>query len=83
MKPWRSKVLLLSGAAALAAAIPAFSQQAPQSLLPPGFEDPAPANTNAPAQAPPAAPAAIAGAGKQSSVRHAAQPAASRLLSGR
>ena len=33
-------LLLLSGAAALALAIPAIGQQAPESLLPPGFGDP-------------------------------------------
>ena len=41
MKPWRNKLLLLGGAAALAVAIPALSQETPESLLPPGFEDPA------------------------------------------
>jgi hypothetical protein len=43
MKRWRNKLLLLSGAAAIVLAIPAISQetQAPESLLPPGFEDPA------------------------------------------
>jgi len=40
MKPWRNKLLLLGGAAALAIAIPALSQERPESLLPPGFEDP-------------------------------------------
>lgn len=41
MKRWRTKLLLLAGVAAVGAAIPAASQQAPESLLPPGFEDPA------------------------------------------
>jgi len=42
MKRWRSNALLLSGAALLAVAIPALSQEAqtPESLLPPGFEEP-------------------------------------------
>jgi hypothetical protein len=40
MKPWRSKLLLLGGAAALALAIPALGQEAPESLLPPGFGEP-------------------------------------------
>jgi hypothetical protein len=44
MKPWRNKLLLLGGSAALAAlAIPASSQSTPESLLPPGFGDPEPA----------------------------------------
>lgn len=43
MKHWRNKLVFLGGAAALAAAIPALSQETetPESLLPPGFEDPA------------------------------------------
>ena len=42
MKFWRTKVLLLAGAAALLVAIPASSQDrdSPESLLPPGFGDP-------------------------------------------
>ena len=44
MKPWRARVLLLAGTAGLAFAIPAAGQRdrAPEALLPPGFEDPAP-----------------------------------------
>jgi hypothetical protein len=41
MPRWRTKLLFLGGAAALGLAIPAFSQEAPESLLPPGFGDPA------------------------------------------
>jgi hypothetical protein len=43
MKRWRNRVLFLAGAASLAIAIPAFGQRdaAPESLLPPGFGDPA------------------------------------------
>lgn len=37
MKSWPTKAALLAGAAALLVAIPALSQDAPQSLLPPGF----------------------------------------------
>lgn len=38
MKRWRSKFVFLAGAASLGfVAIPAFSQDAPESLLPPGF----------------------------------------------
>jgi hypothetical protein len=60
MKPWRNKALFLSGAALLAVAIPALSQetQTPESLLPPVFEQPpapSPAD-NAAAPQPPAAP---------------------------
>ena len=40
MKRWRNKLLLLGGAAALAVSIPAIGQEAPESLLPPGFGDP-------------------------------------------
>ena len=59
MKHWRNKLVLLAGAAALAAAIPALSQETetPESLLPPGFEDPEtvpPPETNT--VAPPARP---------------------------
>jgi len=39
MKSWRTRGLLLAGAA-LFAALPAFSQESPESLLPPGFSDP-------------------------------------------
>jgi hypothetical protein len=42
MKRWRSKLVLLGGAAAILGAIPALSQETPESLLPPGFGDPAP-----------------------------------------
>src|SRR3954451_7769645 len=47
---WRTKTLLLAGAAALLAALPALGQDrnAPQSLLPPGFGD----NQNLPPPAP-------------------------------
>ena len=37
-----SRILLLAGVAALAAAIPALGQDSPESLLPPGFDDPPP-----------------------------------------
>ena len=40
MKSWPVKALLLGGAAALLVALPAASQEAPESLLPPGFGDP-------------------------------------------
>lgn len=40
MKLSRAKLLLLGGAAALGLAIPAFSQEAEETVLPPGFEDP-------------------------------------------
>ena len=42
MSSWPARALLLAGAAALATAIPASSQEreAPESLLPPGFGDP-------------------------------------------
>ncbi|MFC7497632.1 hypothetical protein ACFQRC_00155 [Enterovirga sp. GCM10030262] len=67
MKRWRNKLLLLGGAAVLGLAIPALGQEAPESLLPPGFGDPgaplpAPVETtpaprpSAPAPAPVSAP---------------------------
>lgn len=42
MKSWRSRGLLLAGAASLLIALPALSQETerPESLLPPGFGDP-------------------------------------------
>jgi hypothetical protein len=44
MKPWRARLLLLAGGAALAFAIPAAGQRekGPESLLPPGFGEPPP-----------------------------------------
>ena len=62
MKSWPARALLLAGAGALLAAIPALGQNrdAPESLLPPGFGDPADA-----------AAARGEGAGR----RRAAQPA--------
>src|SRR5688500_6273229 len=60
MKRWPNKLFFLGGIAALGMAIPALSQDsdAPESLLPPGFEDPQPApadptNVQAPVPAPP------------------------------
>lgn len=61
MKRWRNKFLSLAGVAALAMAIPAASQEAPESLLPPGFDDPSaplPQRQNAPPPSRPQAPAA-------------------------
>ncbi|AGH50500.1 hypothetical protein G432_13905 [Sphingomonas sp. MM-1] len=64
MKLPRNKLVLaaLLGGAALGPALwPAMGQQAPESLLPPGFGDPAPAPPAQPAQpAPPSRPAAPA-----------------------
>ncbi|HYN45091.1 MAG TPA: hypothetical protein VES64_00200, partial [Allosphingosinicella sp.] len=55
MKSWPAKALLLAGAGALLAALPALGQNrdAPESLLPPGFGDPQtlpPPEEKAPAQ---------------------------------
>lgn len=55
MKRWRASALLLGGAAALALALPALSQEGPESLLPPGFGDPK-APLPEPEPADPAAP---------------------------
>ncbi|MCB2063637.1 MAG: hypothetical protein KDE25_09315 [Novosphingobium sp.] len=52
---------LLSGAALATASGWALAQGAPESLLPPGFDDPPPAPAAAPAPAPAPAPAARAG----------------------
>ncbi len=57
MKRWPSKAIFLAGAAALGMAIPAFSQGAPESILPPGFEEPTEPATNEVAPAGPAVPA--------------------------
>ncbi len=57
MRPANKLVLWLSGAAALALALPAIGQQPAASLLPPGFGDPAePAPTPEPTGAPTTAP---------------------------
>ncbi|HET9640296.1 MAG TPA: hypothetical protein VFP12_13920 [Allosphingosinicella sp.] len=58
MKPWRAKLLLLAGGAALAFAIPAMGQRdkGPESLLPPGFGDPPPPAPKEPSPAAPATP---------------------------
>lgn len=60
MKPWRARLLLLAGGAALAFAIPAAGQrdsqgkEGPESLLPPGFGDPPPPAPKEPSpEAPP------------------------------
>ena len=66
MKSWPSKALLLAGAAALLVAIPAASQETPESLLPPGFGDPealpppAEKAPDRPASPPTAAPPVVA-----------------------
>lgn len=67
MKSWPARIVLLAGTGALLAGIPALGQdrEAPESLLPPGFEDPEtlpPPEPNRPPaapgrQAPPAVPA--------------------------
>src|SRR5689334_21235119 len=84
MKRWRTSSLLLAGGAALAIGFPvlgpAFGQRdkAPQSLLPPGFGEPAPAPKEKAAAAPaadrPAPPAATPAAPAQAPA--AAPPAA-------
>lgn len=60
MKRLRNRLLFAGSLVALAAAIPAFSQQTPESLLPPGFGEPKtpPAPPPDPA-APPAEPAPL------------------------
>ncbi len=59
MKSWPARALLLAGAAALLASIPALGQDAPELLLPPGFGDPQ--NLPPPAEKTPAAPRAQPG----------------------
>jgi len=74
MKPWRTSLLLLGGAAAVAFALPAAGQrdQAPESILPPGFGDQA-----APPPAPKAEPPAEDnGAAPAAPPEERAQPAA-------
>lgn len=56
MITFRSKVALAAAASALAITIPALGQEKPESLLPPGFDQPPPAAQPAPAQPRPAAP---------------------------
>lgn len=56
MITFRSKVALAAAASALAITIPALGQEKPESLLPPGFDQPPPAAQPAPAQLRPAAP---------------------------
>jgi hypothetical protein len=52
----RAAIGLLTGVAALAVVLPAFGQKSPQSLLPPGFNSPAPAPPPQPAAPPPPSP---------------------------
>ncbi|VAW01370.1 FIG094713: hypothetical protein [hydrothermal vent metagenome] len=52
--------LATAALAAVAVALPVMGQDSPQSLLPPGFGDPAPAPTPAPAPAPTPAPSVAA-----------------------
>ena len=68
MKSWPARTLILAGLGSLAVALPAFGQdqEAPESLLPPGFEDPQnlpPPDENRqaapPSQSPGAAPALV------------------------
>lgn len=40
MQRWPARLFLLAGVAAVGVAIPAFSQDVPESILPPGFEEP-------------------------------------------
>jgi len=40
MKSWPAKALLLASAAVALAALPALGQDNPESLLPPGFNEP-------------------------------------------
>ena len=56
----KAAVGLLAGVAVLAVAIPAFGQQSPQSLLPPGFGTPAKAPPPPPAAPSPAQPPIVA-----------------------
>lgn len=58
MKRWPSKAAILAGVAALGLALPAFSQSAPESILPPGFEEPDAQATNEAAPVP-AAPGQV------------------------
>jgi hypothetical protein len=61
MRSANKLILLLSGAAALAMAIPAIGQQTPESLLPPGFGDPdAPEPTPEPTSEPTPGPTGTA-----------------------
>ena len=58
MRRLRNKLLLVAGVSALAAAIPALGQDTPESILPPGFGDPAdPAPKQEPAEPKAAEPA--------------------------
>jgi len=61
--------LLLTAAAALAVAIPAIAQDQPESLLPPGFGEPAPAPSPTPSPAEPANTSAPAAAGSDTAVQ--------------
>lgn len=61
MTPPRNKLLLAAGAA-LVLALPALAQDQPESLLPPGFEEPTPTPTPTPSPATGEQPSAPAGA---------------------
>src|SRR4051812_45952696 len=67
MKRWRTSLLLLGGAAAIGLALPAAGQRdkgkGPESLLPPGFDQPPPAPKETPPPPPPPAAPVAAPAG--------------------
>ncbi|WP_106639112.1 hypothetical protein [Allosphingosinicella vermicomposti] len=75
MKPWRNKGLILAGAALAAIAIPALSQETPESILPPGFNDPEtlPPPVQTPPPAPPRAPVAPVAAPTDTVITDAAE----------
>jgi hypothetical protein len=79
MRPGRNKLLLIAGVAALAAAIPAISQDTPESILPPGFGDPEPPPKQEERPSTPDEPATPAEPGPDSNQAEAPRPAASEV----
>ena len=79
MRPGRNKRLLIAGVAALVAAIPAMSQDSPESLLPPGFGDPDPPPKQQEQPSRTEEPATTAEPGAASNQTEAPPPSASEI----
>ncbi|HEY0626047.1 MAG TPA: hypothetical protein VGD10_04870, partial [Allosphingosinicella sp.] len=81
MKPWRNKLFLLGGVAILGLASAAYTQNAQEQILPPGFENaaPVPPEEQTPAQEPGATPGQTQPGTSGGGVRRTPQAQASSL----